>query len=176
MKLLARGLEAVLQAITACLLLALAAVVVLAVAFRTLGSSLIWYDEVAAIMLAWLTYYAAALAALRRAHMGFSGLLFALPLALRRALFLLAEALVLGFFLVVAWYGWTVMEFMAGETLVSLPWVSVPFTQSVIPVAAALFVLAEIASLPEAWANLTAGRSAEDIEIEQALADAGHHR
>ena len=42
---------------------ALAVVVVLGVGFRKFGAALVWYDEVASVLLAWLTYYGAALAA-----------------------------------------------------------------------------------------------------------------
>ena len=52
------------------LLAGLALVVVVGVGFRKAGAALVWYDEVASILLAWLTYYGAALAALRRAHIG----------------------------------------------------------------------------------------------------------
>ena len=54
-------------------MIGLAVVVVLAVVFRKAGASLVWYDEVAAIMLAWLTYYGAALAALQARALGFPG-------------------------------------------------------------------------------------------------------
>ena len=75
-----RGLlERVLEAVCTVLMVGLAVVVVTAVVYRYAGASLVWYDEIAAIMLAWLTYYGAALAALRRAHLGFPGLVNASP-------------------------------------------------------------------------------------------------
>ena len=45
------------------LMTVLATIVVLGVVFRKTGAALVWYDEVASILLAWLTYYGAALAA-----------------------------------------------------------------------------------------------------------------
>ncbi len=57
----------------------LAVVVLLGVACRKLEIALVWYDEGASIMLAWLTYYGAALAALKRAHIGFPGMVNAMP-------------------------------------------------------------------------------------------------
>ena len=42
----------------------------LGVVFRTLGASLVWYDEVASVLLAWLTFYGSALASVKRAHIG----------------------------------------------------------------------------------------------------------
>ena len=50
--------------IAVCLLASLAVIVLMGVTYRKLGISMVWYDEVASIALAWLTYYGAALAAL----------------------------------------------------------------------------------------------------------------
>ncbi|HMB77205.1 MAG TPA: TRAP transporter small permease subunit, partial [Kiloniellaceae bacterium] len=68
---LRRGLEVTLQTVLFSLVVSLTAVVVIAVVYRKLGASLAWYDEVASILLAWVTYYGAALAALNRGHIGF---------------------------------------------------------------------------------------------------------
>lgn len=154
---LRRLLTRALEVVCVSLMIGLAVVVVLAVVFRKAGSSFIWYDEVAAIMLAWLTYYGAALAALRRAHLGFSGLYAASPPVWRVPMLFVAETLVIGFFLVLAWYGWQVIVILAGDHLASLPWVPVSFTQSVIPIGAALFVLAEVLTLPERWREARLG-------------------
>ena len=40
--------------------------VMLGVVFRVAGHSLVWYDEVASIILAWLTFYGSALASDRK--------------------------------------------------------------------------------------------------------------
>ena len=156
--------ERLLEGICLLLMVGLAVVVVLGVAFRYSGASLVWYDEVAAIMLAWLTYYGAALAALRRAHLGFPGLVNASPPGIRIAALILSEVLVIGFFTVIAWYGWEVIVVLAGGTLVSLPWVPVSFTQSVIPIGAGLIVLAELLTLPERWREARAGIALREHE------------
>ena len=161
--------DGLLQVVTIVLLLGLALLVVAAVVFRYGGSSLVFYDELASVMLAWLTYYGAALAAVRRAHLGLGAGLVAMPLGMRRVAFLASEILVIGFFAVIAWYGWLVLEFMAGEALISLPWVPMQLVQSVIPIGACLFIFAQVTSLPEAWRDLAGGRSAEDREIEEAI-------
>ena len=49
------------------LMIVLTGIVVVAVVYRKLGASLSWYDEIASILLAWITYYGAALAALEGA-------------------------------------------------------------------------------------------------------------
>jgi len=143
-----------LEGVCVSLMIALAVIVVMAVVFRKAGSSLVWYDEVAAITLAWLTYYGAALAALRRAHLGFPGLFDASPPALRIVMLVISETLVIGFFAVIAWNGWDVIVILAGDTLTSLPWVPVSFTQSVIPIGGALIVLAELLTIPERWREI----------------------
>lgn len=160
-------LERLLEGITMTLMIGLAVVVVLAVIFRKAGSSFVWYDEVAAIMLAWLTYYGAALAALRRAHLGFPGLYQAAPPAARIVMLIVGETLVIGFFLVLAWYGWDVILILMGDTLTSLPWVPITFTQSVIPIGGFLIALAEILTLPERWHEARTGAPVVDHEFEE---------
>ncbi|MDH3378095.1 MAG: TRAP transporter small permease subunit [Gammaproteobacteria bacterium] len=149
--------------VTVCtLLLALVIIVVVAVVYRKSGHSLVWYDEVASIVLAWLTYYGAALAALKRSHIGYSGLVDATRRPLKFILLIVAEAAVIGFFILLAWVGYKVLLVLEGDSLVSLPAVSVQITQSVIPIGAALFVIAQVVSLPDHWrrATSTGARSA----------------
>ena len=138
-----------LEIIAIVLMVALAVEVTIGVAFRYAGYSLVWYDEVASILLAWVTYYGSALAALRRSHLGVPELVRALPPTARLPLAIVAEACVFGFFLVLAWVGYTVLEVLVTDHLVSLPAVSVAYTQSVIPISAVLFIIAEALVLPE---------------------------
>ncbi|MCZ6483879.1 MAG: TRAP transporter small permease subunit [Alphaproteobacteria bacterium] len=155
---LRNAFERVLETITVTLLISLAVVVVLAVIFRKLGSSFVWYDEVASVQLVWLTYYGAVLAALKRAHIGFPGLVNAMPPAFRVASVLLAEAIVIAFFAVVAWTGVQVHYALAGDYLVSLPEVPVQLTKSVMPIGAVLFIVAELIVLPQLIRDAHAGR------------------
>lgn len=129
-------------------MIGLAVVVVLGVGFRKAGAALVWYDEVASILLAWLTYYGAALAALHRGHIGVPTLTDRLQRTTRLVLLVLAEIVVIGFFAILAWAGWQVQTVLAGTTLVSLPNVPVAVAQSVIPIGAVLFIVAELFSLP----------------------------
>ncbi|MDC1287654.1 TRAP transporter small permease [Gammaproteobacteria bacterium] len=141
--------ERTLETITVCLIISLAVVVVLGVIYRWSGASLTWYDEIASVQLAWLTYYGASLAALKRAHIGVPSLIAAVPPLYRVPLVVLAEAVVIGFFLILAWYGYIVLVVLEGDTLISLPWISTQVTQSVIPIGAVLFIIAEILNLPQ---------------------------
>ncbi len=154
-----RRLDLALQWALVGLMIALTVMVIVAVVYRKLGASLSWYDEVASVMLAWITYYGAALAALKRQHLGVDSVLLRLPAPARLACVALAEALVLAFFLVLGWAGWRVLQVVGDESLISLPWVPVSLTQSVIPVGAALFVVCELLSLPAYWRSMRAGHS-----------------
>ena len=49
--------------------------------FARIGRSLIWYDEIASVLLAWLTFYGSALASVKRAHIGCPEVVEQLPLA-----------------------------------------------------------------------------------------------
>jgi TRAP-type C4-dicarboxylate transport system permease small subunit len=161
-----RILGEVLAWLVIALMAILTAVVVVAVVYRKAGASLSWYDEVASVLLVWITYYGAALAALKRSHIGVDNLLLTLPLPARKIAVVLAEFFVILFFVLLAWAGWRVLQVLAGMSLISLTWVPVQFTQSVIPIGAILFIIAEIISLPTYWRDVMAGRSAELAALE----------
>ncbi len=163
---LSKTIETVLEWMLIILMIALTAVVIMAVIYRKLDASLSWYDEVASIMLSWVTYYGAALAALKRKHIGFDSVLLSIAMPLRLWVAYAAEILVIGFFVLLAWAGWEVLLVLEGESLVSLTWVPVQFTQSVIPIGAALFVLCELLSAPAYLKMVATGQSMEHAEIE----------
>jgi TRAP-type C4-dicarboxylate transport system permease small subunit len=161
------GLLAVmLEWFTIFLMVLLTIVVIVAVLARLIGESFSWYDEVAAIMLAWITYYGSALAALKRRHIGFDTVLLAMPGNMRAGALVLAELVALTFFILMAWAGFKVLEVLQGSYLVSLTWVPVQFTQSVIPIGACLFILCQLLSLPDYWRATMRGVSLEHAEIE----------
>lgn len=139
-----------LEAVVVVLVAALAVVVVLGVGFRKAGAALVWYDEAASILLAWLTYYGAALVALTRGHIGVPVLVERLRGPARTGILLVGEAAVIGFFVVLAWAGLRVQGALAGTALVSMPAVPAALAQSVIPAGAVLFVVAQLLSLPDA--------------------------
>ena len=141
--------ERTLTAFVIFLLASLAVIVLMGVTYRKLGIPMVWYDEVASITLAWLTYYGAGLAALKRAHIGFPGLVNAMPPSLRVPLVLLGEGIVVLFFALLGWYGYQVLLILEGDAMVSLPWVPTRVTQSVIPIGSAVFIVAQLLTLPE---------------------------
>ncbi len=155
------GFEKFLEWAVLTLMMALAVVVIVGVGFRKAGAALVWYDEVASILLAWLTYYAASLAALNRAHIGFPKFVEGTSPAVKRALVVFREIVVIGFFVVVAWAGFRVLQILGGTYLVSLPSVPARVSQSVIPIGALLFIVAELLSFADIWPGLKAQGKAE---------------
>jgi TRAP-type C4-dicarboxylate transport system permease small subunit len=142
-----RGYERALEWVVIALMAVLATEVTAGVVFRYLGHALIWYDEVASVLLAWLTCYGAALASVRRAHIGCPELLDAMGWRARRAFNIAAELVVIAFFVLLGWVGAPVLPILATDALVSLPWIPMSIVQSVIPISAALIVVAEVLHL-----------------------------
>lgn len=149
--------ERLLEWIVIALMAVLAVEVTIGVVFRALGASLVWYDEVASILLAWLTFYGSALAAAKRAHIGCPEVVAMLPAHFRVVARIAASVLMVGFFLLVGWIGYEILGVLASDHLVSLPQVPVAHVQSVVPISAALIVLAELLTLPLALEQARAG-------------------
>jgi TRAP-type C4-dicarboxylate transport system permease small subunit len=160
MEALRRRYERFLEWVVIALMAVLAAEVTVGVAFRTFGASLVWYDEVASILLAWLTFYGSALAAAKRAHIGCPELVGFLPPGGRVVARLAADVLVIAFFVLLAWTGTEVLGVLATDHLVSLPSVPIAAVQSVIPIGAVLVIVAEMLTLPAALASARAGHAA----------------
>jgi TRAP-type C4-dicarboxylate transport system permease small subunit len=161
---LKHAVERLLEVVVILLMAVLAVVVLVGVTWRAAGAALSWYDELASILLCWLTFYGAALAALKRAHIGVPDVVTLLPPTARAVAFVVAEALVFGFFALAAWMGWFVIEVLEGSYLVSMPEIPVSVAQSVIPIGAILFIVAEALSLPAAWRHaMPAAPLARDV-------------
>ena len=160
-----RGYERFLEWVAIALMAALAVEVMLGVVFRYSGYSLVWYDEVATILLAWVTFYGSALAVLKHAHMGVPEIVRMMPPMPRVLATLAAQLVVLLFYAVLAWFGIVVMEVLATDTLVSLPSVSVAWVQSVIPVSALLIILAQVLVFPEVLQEARRGRIGKAEEL-----------
>ncbi len=163
-----RGYERALEWVVIALMVTLAVEVTAGVAFRYTGYALVWYDEVASILLAWLTFYGSALASVKRAHISCPELIEQMPPAARRAFNIAAQILVIAFFVLLAWIGATILPVLATDYLVSLPSVPMSVVQSVIPISASLIAAAEAMHL---WTLL---RSAPVRPAGSALADGLH--
>ena len=144
-----KGFERLLELIVILIMVTLTVIVLVAVIYRKAGASLSWYDEVASVLLAWLTYYGAALAAIHREHIGFAGLIKAMKPALRIPFIVISEVCIIAFFALLAWVGYEVLVILKGDNLISLPQVPTRLTQSVIPIGAIFFIIAEVLGIPE---------------------------
>jgi TRAP-type transport system small permease protein len=153
------------------LMIVLAAEVTIGVVYRAAGHALIWYDELASHLLAWLTFYGAALASVKRAHIGCPELVEMMAWRRRRAFNVFAQLLVIAFFVLLGWVGASIMPVLATDALVSLPWVPMSVVQSVIPISSALIVVAELTYLLELIAARDPGAIAAGAP---ATADALH--
>lgn len=164
-KKLSEGFERLLEAIVIVLTAGLFFLVVAGVVFRKAGHSIIWYDEIAEVILAWLTYYGAALAMLKRGHIGVTTVVKMMPRTGRLASFVVAEVTVAVFFVLLAWVGVRVLDVLTIDSLATLPEVSSAYTHSAIPIGAALCLLAQALSFPAAWrdARLSREHAAEEI-------------
>ena len=163
---LRRGYARVLEWIVIVLMAILFIEVSLGVIYRTIGISLVWYDEVASILLAWLTFYGSALASVKRAHIGCPELVDLAPPRARAVMRIIAQIATIAFFLLMGWMGYTVLGVLEGDRLVSLPEVPVAWVQSVVPISAVLIVLAELITLPEVIAaSLREKRPGGAVEV-----------
>ena len=162
---------AFLEGIVVVLVIALAGVVTIGFVSRYLGSPLSWYDELAAVLLAWVTYYGAALAAAKGAHITCPSVLNMCPPSIRVPVALLAEAITIGFFIFLGLASYQVMLILDGMNMVSLPAISMQVVQSAIPIASVLFIIAELLRLPDILRSAR-GKGFIDHELEEAGIDA----
>ena len=117
------------------------------VVFRTIGHPLVWYDEVASMLLAWLTFYGSALASFKRGHIGCPEIIDMMPAGMRRVFSIFAQLVVIGFFALVGYMGAVILPILATDSMSSVPAVTMDILQSVIPISAVLILIAEIMTL-----------------------------
>src|SRR5512133_3774496 len=94
-----RGYARLLEWIVSGLVVLLALEVTVGIVFRASGHSLVWYDELASVMLASLT----------RGHIACPELVNQLPAGARRAVNAFAQVLVILFFLLLGYVGLSIM-------------------------------------------------------------------
>jgi TRAP-type C4-dicarboxylate transport system permease small subunit len=124
------------------LLVAMVVVVLLGVLYRyAIDHSLVWYDEFASYILVWLTFVGAVAASWRGRQIGFELVIERSGPKVARMLRLFAELCVLTFHLVIAFYGWNLMDRMGEETAVSILWVKMSWVYGVLPASATLMAL-----------------------------------
>ena len=147
---------------TTLLLVLMVALVCFGVFFRyVLGASLAWYDEFASYLLVWLTFYGAVAASYRGRHIRFDLLVNRFMPSTRRVADVVAELFVLGFQVVLFYYGWILTQKMGDETAVSLPWVKMGWVYSVLPIAGGLMLLISLERLRHLLFGNGTGKGAE---------------
>ena len=164
-----RRYGAFLEWVVIALMVILAAEVTLGVVFRGIGRSLSWYDEIASVLLAWLTFYGSALASVKRAHIGCPELVERMPWPERRAFGIVTQLLLIAFFVLLGGVGVWITPVLATDSLVSLPRVPMSVVQSVIPISAALIVIAEVTHLIDLIADKTSPRDAQSVALSDGL-------
>ncbi len=143
-----RGLMALVETWVMLLLVAMALLVTIGVFYRyVLGASLIWYDEFAAYLLVWLTFYGGVMAAYHRRHIAFETLVERLRPAARRGVAVAAEVCILLFQGILLYYGWVLVKAIRTETAVSLEWVRMGWIYSVLPISGGLMLLISLVDL-----------------------------
>jgi TRAP-type C4-dicarboxylate transport system permease small subunit len=163
------GYGRLLEWVVIVLMVVLAVEVMLGIGFRASGRALSWYDEVASVLLAWLTFCGSALASVKRAHIGCPELVAQLPWRLRRVTAIVAQFLVIAFFALLGGVGAWILPVLATDHLVSLPAVPMSVVQSVIPIAAVLIIVAEVTWLMDLLRAGAPAPAAEDRSLAEGL-------
>ena len=151
------------------LMVALAVEVTLGVVFRTVGRSVAWYDEIASVLLAWLTFYGAALASVKRAHIGCPEVVDRMPWRARRLAGIAAQILVIAFFVLLGGVGAWILPVLATDALVSLPSIPISVVQSVIPISSVLIIIAEATYLADIVAATRPPLPAAGLSLSEGL-------
>jgi TRAP-type C4-dicarboxylate transport system permease small subunit len=81
--------------------------------------------------------------------MGVPEIVRMMPPGPRVAVAVLAQLCMLAFFVLLAWVGYSILEILASDRLVSLPEVSVAYANSVIPISAVLIVVGQLLVFPD---------------------------
>jgi TRAP-type C4-dicarboxylate transport system permease small subunit len=124
------------------LLVLMVVLVCLGVFFRyVLSASLAWYDEFASYLLVWLTFFGAVAASYHNRHIQFGTVVERFTANTRRKIAIVAELFILGFNVVLFYYGWLLMQKMGDETAVSLAWIRMGWVYSVLPITGGIMSL-----------------------------------
>lgn len=132
------------------LLVAMVVVVTLGVFYRyVLDASLPWYDEFAAYLLVWLTFYGAVVTSYKGHHISFDVIVERLSPRARRRAAIVGECFTLAFQIVLFAYGIVLVRALGHETAVSLEWVRMGWVYSVLPISGGLMLLVSLTRLGE---------------------------
>ena len=118
-----------------------------------------WTEELARLMLVWLTFWGAAMVQRTDGHMSVSVLFDLLPPGARRALHLLDGLAVLAILVVLATAGWQVAYSQLGQTTITLD-LSIAAFACAVPVGGTLMLVFVLVDLARRFATPGDGRAA----------------
>lgn len=118
-----RTLNRWIQFLVSAMGMAMAGIVAVQVFFRYgLNHSLFWSEELARILLVWLTFFGATVAYFHKAHPGVDGLVRRLPAGGQRIAALMSHLASLALFSVMVWYGTGFAFFVRLQITPALGW------------------------------------------------------
>lgn len=145
-------------------LLVMTVSILINVYFRyVLNAPLAWPPELARFMMVAVTLLASSLAMRSGAHVGVSIVVLRLPIRAQAWLFTLNSALILGFLLILLWYGWQLASVEGPRQMAPSLGVSMMFAFIPLPLGALLMIVHLMEITTEAWGRARAGLSPFEV-------------
>ncbi len=144
-----QGVDKAATLLAVVVLAAMTAVTTLQIICRFFFTALSWSEELSRYLMIWLTFLGASMGVKRGAHIAVTFAVSPLAPKWRQGLALLVQVLVLYFFLLVAYYGWRLMNLQAFQVSAGLG-ISMRYVYVSLPVGGilcAIHILAEILQL-----------------------------
>lgn len=149
-------------AAAATLIAVTAAITCLAVFFRSVvGASLPWPEELTGNLLVWTSFAGAYLASRARGHIAFDLLVEKLPERPRKVMLTFNDAVLCGFFALLAWLSYRAISVVGGTDLQTLPVPKGAF-MAAIPICAVSLILAVTIRAVERWRGVEPSRDDGD--------------
>ncbi|MDO8876879.1 MAG: TRAP transporter small permease [Pseudolabrys sp.] len=150
--------------------IALFTIVVLAIVFRYgFGQAVSWTEEVPRYLLIWISFLAAASCVLRREHVGFDVLFYAVPKKPRKALGIVLSLLVFGFGWIVFRYGIVFVQDFGSDLMETIPYTNYWYYPAM-PISGFLIMLFSVKVMIDEYmskdAGAIAGASVETVGME----------
>jgi TRAP-type C4-dicarboxylate transport system permease small subunit len=124
------------------------------VILHLLGKDLAWVIEFCELMMVWVTFFGAAAATRRGAHMAVTELVDLAPGRAKRWIDAVIQLVVVAVLGLLAAYGWRIVQASWGNVLTVLDW-PMAWQYMALPVGAALTMVFVLADLPRALRGMT---------------------
>lgn len=148
LRLIERGLDAVIQPVVFIGMAALIGVITLQIVSRVLFTAVGWTEEVARFLLIWITFLAGTLAFQRGHHIAVTFAVDALPARLRQAAKMLAVLAVIAFMITLVVIGYRYMQVQSFQKSASLR-LPMSYVYAVMPISAAIMAWYAVVDLLE---------------------------